>query len=150
MLLDVFWGLLHNRILVASTLAWLIAQLLKFFGTFIREGRFSAERLFGAGGMPSSHSAFVVTLAVGVGQSVGWDQPLTAVTIVFSMIVMYDAAGVRRAAGKQARVLNRIIHDLAESKQFKEERLKELLGHTPFEVISGALLGIMIGALMFR
>lgn len=150
MLLDTLWSLLHNRILGAAILAWLIAQLLKFVGTFIREGHFSTERLFGAGGMPSSHSAFVVALAVGVGQSAGWDQPLTAVTIVFSMIVMYDAAGVRRAAGKQARVLNRILHDLAETRQFKEERLKELLGHTPVEVISGAILGILVGFLMFR
>lgn len=125
-------------------LAWLIAQVLKAAITWVREGFFSLERLTGAGGMPSSHSAFVIALAVGVGMRAGWESPLAAATVVFSLIVMYDAAGVRRAAGKQARVLNKIITELAAGKHFKEERLKELLGHTPVEVISGAVLGLVV------
>lgn len=137
-------GIAENRILHACLLAWFIAQMLKVIHTFVREGHFSLERLFGAGGMPSSHSATVVALTIGVGQQLGWDTPLAAATFVFSAIVMYDAAGVRRAAGKQARILNKIINEFAETKQFKEERLKELLGHTPFEVIAGAVLGLLV------
>lgn len=131
-------------------LSWMIAQLLKVLITWAREGFFSLERLVGSGGMPSSHSAFVIALAVGVGKQAGWDSPVAAATTVFSLIVMYDAAGVRRAAGKQARVLNKIITELATGRQFKEERLKELLGHTPVEVISGALLGLAVAFAWLR
>lgn len=137
-------GLARNQILQAALLSWLIAQVLKATITWIREGFFSLERLVGSGGMPSSHSAFVIALAAGVGSRAGWESPVAAATVVFSLIVMYDAAGVRRAAGKQARVLNKIITELAAGKQFNEERLKELLGHTPVEVISGAVLGLVV------
>jgi len=94
--------------------------------------------------MPSSHSAFVSALATGVGQTEGWASPVTALAVVFALIVMYDAAGVRLAASKQAITLNKIIDELFAEGEFKQERLKELLGHTPFEVIIGALLGISI------
>lgn len=137
-------GLVRNQILQAALISWFIAQVLKVGIAWVREGSFSLERLVGSGGMPSSHSAFVIALAAGVGLKAGWESPVTAVTVVFSLIVMYDAAGVRRAAGKQARVLNKIIIELAAGKQVKEERLKELLGHTPVEVISGALLGLVV------
>ena len=93
--------------------------------------------------MPSSHSAFVTSLATGVGLTEGFDSTLFALAAVFALIVMYDAAGVRRAAGKQARVLNAIIEDL-NRRELHPERLRELLGHTPVEVLAGALLGILI------
>jgi len=95
--------------------------------------------------MPSSHSAFVGALAAGVGQTVGWESPEFAIAVIFAIIVMYDAAGVRQAAGKQARILNQIIDEFfTEEHQFNEARLKELLGHTPFQVIVGLGLGVAI------
>lgn len=93
--------------------------------------------------MPSSHSAFVTSLATGIGLYEGFDSTMFALATVFALIVMYDASGVRRAAGKQARVLNAIIEDL-NRRELHPERLKELLGHTPFEVVVGALLGILM------
>lgn len=93
--------------------------------------------------MPSSHSAFVTSLATGVGLVEGFDSTLFALAAVFALIVMYDAAGVRRAAGKQARVLNAIIEDL-NRRELHPERLRELLGHTPVEVVAGARLGVLV------
>ena len=95
--------------------------------------------------MPSAHSALVTALAVGVGQTMGWGSPIFAATAVFAIIVMYDAAGVRQAAGKQARLLNQIIDELFQGHaDFSEDRLKELLGHTPVQVIVGSILGVVI------
>lgn len=98
--------------------------------------------------MPSAHSALVSALATGVGQESGWDSNQFAIATLFAVIVMYDAAGVRQAAGKQARILNQIIDELfQEGHKFNEDRLKELLGHTPFQVIVGLFLGISIACL---
>ena len=135
---------MHNEVLQVALLAWLLAQLLKAAIASYRDGYFSWERLLGSGGMPSSHSAFVVALSTAVGMKEGWTSPLTAVTIVFSLIIMYDAAGVRRAAGEQAKVLNEIMNEITTSQSLRGERLKELIGHTPFEVIAGAVLGVAL------
>lgn len=99
--------------------------------------------------MPSSHSAFVTSLATAIGMTVGFDSVLFALSFAFAMIVMYDASGVRRAAGKQAKVLNAILEDL-NRRELHPERLRELLGHTPFEVVVGALLGILIALWRMR
>jgi acid phosphatase family membrane protein YuiD len=139
--------LLSNPVLEVSFLAWLIAQLLKVALTLVTERRFNFRRFVGAGGMPSSHSAFVTSLATAIGQRTGWDSPLTALAWVFAMIVMYDAAGVRQAAGKQAEILNQIVDDLYHGGRVREDRLKELLGHSPVEVLAGAALGVAIAAL---
>ena len=93
--------------------------------------------------MPSSHSALVTALATGIGQTVGWSSTEFALATIFAVIVMYDAAGVRRAAGDQARVLNQII-ELFEDHQITEDRLKEILGHTPFQVLVGSILGVIV------
>lgn len=134
-------GLLHNKILVTAVTAWATAQMLKLFTNFYKEKKMNVERLVGAGGMPSSHSALVVSLTAAIGFNSGWDSPLFALACVLSGIVMYDAAGVRRAAGKQAKVLNRLINEYRAYHTVREGRLKELLGHTPVEVSAGALLG---------
>lgn len=111
----------------------------------IQNRKLSVQVLVTTGGMPSSHSALVTALATGVGQTVGWSSSEFAVATVFAIIVMYDAAGVRQAAGKQARILNQMIDELFnEHPEFNQDRLKELLGHTPFEVIAGSALGITI------
>lgn len=137
-------ALLRNDVLVASVLAWGLTQLLKVFTHRVATGEFDPHLLISAGGMPSSHSAFVAALTTAVGLRLGMDDPLFAVCVVFASIVMYDAAGIRRAASQQARLINRIIQELFDGHPLSQEQLKELLGHTPLQVIVGALLGIVV------
>lgn len=133
----------NNDVLMAALLAWAIAQVLKIISWAFVSKELNFKRLVEPGGMPSSHSAFVTSLATGIGLYEGFDSTLFALATVFAVIVMYDASGVRRAAGKQARVLNAIIEDL-NRRELHPERLRELLGHTPIEVFVGALLGVVI------
>ncbi len=143
-------SLLDNDLLWVSLIACLLAQGLKFVIELIREGKFDARSLFTTGGMPSAHSALVASLATGVGIKEGWDSTSFAIALLFAIIVMYDAAGVRQAAGKQARLLNQMVDELFHEKQeFNEEKLKELLGHTPLQVIVGVILGIIIAVLAY-
>jgi acid phosphatase family membrane protein YuiD len=140
-----FGDILNNQVLLVALAACLIAQVLKLAFELAKNGKVSFRTLVETGGMPSAHSAFVTSLAMGVGQSLGWASPEFAIALVFAVIVMYDAAGVRQAAGKQARVLNQIIDEFFEGDhQLSEARLKELLGHTPFQVIVGSMLGVAI------
>ncbi|WP_218082493.1 divergent PAP2 family protein [Anthocerotibacter panamensis] len=136
-------SIFDNQVLAYALLAGLLAQMIKLLVGFFRTRKLNLRVLVESGGMPSSHSAFVTALATGVGRTSGWSSNELAVAAVFAFIVMYDAAGVRRAAGKQARVLNIIIEELfSEKPQLSEERLKELLGHTPIQVFAGAALGV--------
>ena len=140
-----FGKILDNHVLVVALLACLMAQLSKIIVELVRHGKVSLRVLTTTGGMPSAHSALVTSLAAGVGQTVGWASPEFAIATIFAIIVMYDAAGVRQAAGKQARILNQMIDELfREHPTFSEDRLKELLGHTPFQVIVGSILGVTI------
>ncbi|MDR3593012.1 MAG: divergent PAP2 family protein [Negativicutes bacterium] len=139
---ELFAALINNVVLLSALTAWLIAQLLKTVTSYWKHSRFDARRLVGAGGMPSSHTSLVMALAAAVGFKNGFESTAFAVAIVFAGIVMYDAAGVRRAAGKQAKVINKLVQELRAEHTLKESRLKELLGHTPLEVLAGALLGI--------
>ncbi|MDK2835428.1 MAG: uncharacterized protein PWP21_205 [Thermosediminibacterales bacterium] len=140
--------ILQNRFFLSALIAWFIAQFLKILITLITTKKLNFKRFIGSGGMPSSHSAFVTSLAMSIGKVEGWDTPVTALSVAFALVVMYDAAGVRQAAGKQAKVLNKIIDEIIHHKTgLKEERLKELVGHTPIEVIIGALLGIVTASL---
>ncbi|MEO0986299.1 MAG: divergent PAP2 family protein [Cyanobacteria bacterium J06639_14] len=140
--------ILDNRILIVALAACLIAQALKVVFDFAHHRKVNFRVLVETGGMPSSHSALVTALACGIGQTLGWASPAFAVTTVFAVIVMYDAAGVRQAAGKQAKILNQIIDELFREKpEFNEDRLKELLGHTPVQVIVGSVLGLAISCL---
>jgi uncharacterized protein len=141
--------LFHNHTLLIALAACFIAQAAKLVIELVRHRRINVRVLVETGGMPSAHSAFVTALATGVGQLRGLDSPEFAIAVVFAFIVMYDAAGVRRAAGKQARVLNQMIDELfQEQPHFSEERLKELLGHTPTQVIVGAALGVVLALIM--
>jgi len=119
--------------------------------SLISENRLNIRRLWETGGMPSSHSSTVSALAASVGITYGVDSPLFAISVVFAIIVMHDAAGIRRAAGKQASALNRLGVTLSKifDERFDEEHLKELLGHNPIEVMTGALLGVAI-AFIFK
>ncbi|MEB3357705.1 MAG: divergent PAP2 family protein [Synechococcales bacterium] len=140
-----FLSILDNQILVVALIACLVAQCLKPVIELAIQGKVRVQTLFESGGMPSSHSAFVTALATGVGQSLGWASPEFAIAFVVAVIVMYDAAGVRQAAGQQARILNQIVDELfSEKPEFNEDRLKELLGHTPVQVFVGSALGMAI------
>ena len=136
--------LIRNRVLIATFAAWLVAQTLKVLLGVIRQKRFDFRWFIGTGGMPSSHAASVCALATAVGLTFGFYSPLFAVTFVFTIIILFDAQGVRRTVGRQAEVLNKILDDLYWKGRITEERLKELLGHTPVEVLTGMLLGIII------
>jgi len=143
-----FSDITNNHVLLVALVACLVAQMAKALIEFVRHRKVNLRVLVETGGMPSAHSALVTALACGIGQTLGWSSPAFAVTSVFAIIVMYDAAGVRQAAGKQARVLNQIIDELFQEKpEFNEDRLKELLGHTPFQVIVGSMLGLMVSCL---
>lgn len=169
--------LTSNYLLNVAFVAWWAAQVLKTLFSFLLTNRFNIERLFGSGGMPSSHSALVCSLAVGMARKMGFSSPEFAITVVLAAIVMYDAMGVRRAAGEQAKVINKMLFTLPNlseeddgeepqdekpignepkenepnsifPNQFANKALKEFLGHTPLEVLGGALLGILIAMLM--
>lgn len=143
-----FPSILENHLLWVSLIACLVAQGLKLVIEFFREGKFDLRSLFTTGGMPSAHSALVASLATGVGIREGWESTDFAIALLFAIIVMFDAAGVRQAAGKQARLLNQMVDELfQEHKDFNEEKLKELLGHTPLQVLVGVFLGIIIALL---
>ncbi len=140
--------ILQNRVLIVALAACLLAQALKLIVELIRHRKINFRVLVETGGMPSSHSALVTSLACGIGQTLGWASPTFAATTVFAIIVMYDAAGVRLAAGKQAKLLNQIVDELFQEKpEFNEDRLKELLGHTPVQVIMGSILGFAVSCL---
>ncbi len=141
-------GIFYNAILVSAVTAWLIAQLLKVVVNLFLLRKLNLQLLLSSGGFPSSHSATVSALALGIGKYYGWDSPIFAVSAVYGMVVMYDAAGVRRAAGKQAEVLNQLVENLYLGSDLAQERLKELIGHTPFEVFGGVIVGIIVGLLV--
>ncbi|BAZ43423.1 hypothetical protein NIES4102_04230 [Chondrocystis sp. NIES-4102] len=137
--------IIHNQILMVALLACITAQGLKLAIDLIRTRRLNITYLLSTGGMPSAHSALVGSLATSVGLTKGWSSAEFAIACLFAIIVMYDAAGVRQAAGKQAKILNQLVDELfQEEHNLNEERLKELLGHTPFQVLVGLSLGISI------
>ncbi|HKL10546.1 MAG TPA: divergent PAP2 family protein [Clostridia bacterium] len=140
--------LFSNPYFNASFWSWFTAQALKVILTLIKERKLDFYRFVGSGGMPSSHSAMVMGLSTAIGLKMGWDSLEYAVSIIFSLIIMYDASGVRRAVGKQAMILNQMIKDRQQNKQIEEKQLKELVGHTPIEVFAGAILGILIANLL--
>jgi uncharacterized protein len=136
--------LLENRVAQATFFAWATAQVLKVIIELIWRRKLNLRLLTSAGGMPSSHSASVCALTTAVAMRDGMSSSLFAVSVVFATIVMYDAAGVRRAAGIQARILNQIIDELFQGHPISETHLRELLGHTPVQVFVGAALGIVM------
>ena len=135
----------NDNVIVTCLLGWFIAQFIKVILTLIKDKRIDFRRFVGSGGFPSSHAALVTSLATAVGLIDGFESTEFAITVVLALVVMYDATGVRRAAGQQARILNKIVEEW-EHKDLTntDKRLKELLGHTPKEVFAGAILGIVI------
>ena len=139
--------LLENKALVAAVLAWFFAQVIKVVLVFVEERRLDFSKMISSGGMPSSHSALISAMAASVGKTAGLDSVEFAIAAVVSLVVMYDAANVRREAGKHAELLNKIARDLYPDNHMNQEKLKELLGHKLIEVAAGAILGITIGVL---
>ena len=138
---------LENKFLIVPFIVWCCIQLFKFITDFVINRKPNFRRLFGAGGMPSSHSAVVATLTTLIGKEYGLGSGIFAVSFIFSLIFMYDAAGVRRAAGKQATILNKLVENYPNSNVIVTEKLVEVLGHTPFQVLIGAVIGILVGTL---
>jgi len=145
-MVDVF---LQNRVLIAGVFAWVVGQFLKFPLEYIFNKRWNWGIMFSSGGMPSSHSALVTAVALSIGFQDGFDTSIFALAMAMAMIIIYDAAGVRRQAGIHAERINEIMKNFIESRHFQEEDLKEMLGHTPFEVIAGVLLGFFISLILF-
>lgn len=150
-----------NYVLNVAIVSWLSAQVIKTILHAIKYKTFNPERLFGAGGMPSAHSATVCGMTLALARTVGFDSPILAVSAVLAMITMYDAMGVRRQAGMHARMLNILLRkdqekknisvekgSMADELKLKKNRYKEFLGHTPLQVLVGAMLGIVIAMIM--
>ena len=136
---------INNKYLYIPLIVWFSIQLFKVICDLITTKQFNFKRIMGAGGMPSSHSAVVTTISAMIGKNEGMDTPLFALSVIFALVVMYDAAGVRRAAGKQASLLNKIVQTPGLSSVQVQEKLVEVLGHTPLQVIVGAIIGIAVG-----
>lgn len=137
--------IMEYKYIIVPILVWFFIQLFKFLYDLITTKKINFKRILQAGGMPSSHSGVVVSLTTMIGKSAGINSPLFAVSVIFSLVVMYDATGVRRAAGKQAKLLNKIVETPGLTGVQVQERLVEVLGHSPKEVFVGALIGLIVG-----
>jgi acid phosphatase family membrane protein YuiD len=142
-------SVLHNYVLVAALTAWGLAQIIKVPLEYLRHRQWDWALLFRAGGMPSSHSSLLIGATHAIGLSVGFDSPVFALAVAISMVVVYDATGIRRQAGIHASLINAMIHDLAAGHPLKQEQLREVLGHTPMEVFWGIFLGISTAQVMW-
>ncbi len=139
--------IIYNKYLYIPLVVWFCIQSFKVIYELVVTKKFNFKRILGAGGMPSSHTAVVTTISTMIGRFEGFDTSIFALAVIFSLVVMYDAAGVRRAAGKQARLLNKIIETPGLSSVQVQEKLVEVLGHTPLQVLVGAIIGITVGML---
>jgi len=143
--MNFFLQLGKNRVFIVTVMVWLIAQFMKVLIGVVREKKFNFKWLVGTGGMPSSHCAGAAAFATTLGLEYGFDSSIFAIGLVFTIVTMFDAQSARRAVGKQAEVLNKMMEDIYFKKPIKEERLIELVGHTPVQVLAGALLGATLG-----
>ncbi|KGH34600.1 divergent PAP2 family protein [Lactococcus cremoris] len=146
--MNFFSQILHNQILLTAIVSWALAQLIKIGIELIRTHRINWQLIFATGGMPSSHSSLVVALATAMGLRQGFDSPIFAVATVLAFVVLYDAQGIRRQAGNQARIINRMLQNVENAGIKVDKNLKELLGHTPIQVVGGTILGIIVALIM--
>ena len=143
-----FMKFITNKYIYVPILLWFIIQAFKVICDLVKNKKFNFKRILGAGGMPSSHSAVVVSLATLIGKYEGVDSSIFALSLTVALVVMYDACGIRRAAGKQARILNKIIETPGLTRMEISERLIEALGHTPLQVFVGAFIGLVVGIIV--
>ena len=143
-----FMAFIQNKYIYVPFLLWFGIQLFKLIYDLVKTKKFNFKRILGAGGMPSSHSAVVTSLATLIGKYEGVDSAIFALSFIVAFVVMYDACGVRRAAGKQAELLNKLIETPGLTGVQVSEKLVEVLGHTPFQVLIGALIGIVAGIII--
>ena len=146
---DIFFDFVRNKVFWTTLSVWFITQTIKVIIGVIREKRFNFRWFVGTGGMPSSHAAMVSALVTAVGLAKGFDSVIFVVTLAFAFVVIVDAQGVRRASGKQAEILNKMLDDIYWKKRIQEDRLRELLGHAPIEVIVGIVCGVMFALLLW-
>lgn len=139
--------IINNKFIMVPVCIWFCIQVFKTAVDLAINKKLNIKRIMGAGGMPSSHSAVVTSLAVLIGREYGFDSGIFAIALIFAFVVMYDAAGVRRAAGKQASILNKLLETPGLTSVQVQEKLVEVLGHTPIQVFVGAAIGIIIGAI---
>ncbi len=147
----VITGIISNRIIMTGALAWVLSQVIKTIIHLILNKRLVLERLMGDGGMPSSHSATVTSVALTTGFVSGWDSPVFAVALFFAVIVMHDAMGVRQETGKQAKIINNMLEmfeNMQDARLDPEQKLKEFVGHTPMQVLAGFGLGVIVALAM--
>ena len=144
---EIITQIIKNKIFMTTLSAWIIAQIIKVTIGVIKEKKFDFRWFVGTGGMPSSHAAGASCLAAAIGFEYGFNSVSFALAASFAIVVMFDAQGVRRASGRQARILNKIMEDIYWQKRIHDSQLRELIGHTPIEVIAGFLLGVTIAFL---
>jgi uncharacterized protein len=141
---------IHNKVLVITLLVWAIAQGVKVLLGVIRERKFNFKWFIGTGGMPSSHAAGATALATTTGLHAGFDSVVFALAVVFALVTMFDAQGVRRSAGQQAALLNQMMDEMYWRGKFESGRLIELIGHTPLQVIIGSVFGFLLACLLYQ
>ncbi len=146
----IFSEFASNKIFLTTLLTWITAQTIKVIIGVIRQRKFDFRWFVGTGGMPSSHAAGASCLATAIGLEYGFESVYFALAASFAIVVMFDAQGVRRASGRQARILNKVMEDIYWKGKIHEGRLRELIGHTPVEVIAGFLLGVVIAFAVFK
>lgn len=146
---DFFVEVYRNKILITTISTWLIAQSIKVILGVIIKKKFDFRLFIGSGGMPSAHAAGAACLATSTGMECGFDSVYFALAFAFAIVVMFDAQGVRRSTGKQASILNKIMEDIYWQGKIQELRLRELIGHTPVEVIMGLFLGVAIALISY-
>jgi uncharacterized protein len=140
-------GIFRNPVLIGALIAWSLAQGVKLPLEFLRVRRWNWSLLFSTGGMPSSHTALVTAMAHGTGLVAGYDTPIFALAMALAMVVIYDATGIRRQAGLHAEMINAMVQDLMEGHPLKQERLAEVLGHSPAEAAVGFVWGILVSTI---
>jgi len=142
-------AIFNNPILIAGFTSWGLAQLIKVPWNYISTGKWDWVLLLRAGGMPSSHSALVASVAHAAGLFVGFGSPIFALALTLAVIVIYDATGIRRQAGKHAEYINRIIRDRLKGVDSRDHQLREVLGHTPLEALAGTVLGVAVAQIIW-
>jgi len=146
---DFFKEIFRNKVLMTTISTWLIAQTVKVVIGVFRKKKFDFRLFIGSGGMPSAHAAGASCLATSVGMECGFDSVYFALAFAFAIVVMFDAQGVRRSTGKQAGILNKIMEDIYWKGKIQELRLRELIGHTPIQVIAGVLIGLIVAFILY-